>query len=160
LYQQGHYAEAADTLTASFLRSAPDPQAFSLLARALANQGKLTDALACCERWIAADKLDPAGHYLRAVVLLEWGDAEQAHVSLQRTLYLRPEFVLAHFALGNLARGRGKNAEAARHFANALKALRRHQSSDLLPESDGLSAGRLTEIITSMTAVEKVPWET
>jgi len=160
LYQQGHYAEAADTLTASFVRSAPDSRTFSLLARALANQGKLADALACCERWIAADKLDPASHYLRAVVLLEWGDSEQAHLSLQRVLYLRPEFVLAHFALGNLARGRGKNAEAARHFANALNALRRHQSSDLLAESDGLSAGRLTEIITSMTAIEKIPWET
>jgi len=67
-YQQGRYAEAADTLVASFMRHAPNAQSFSLLARAEANQGKLAEALTWCERWVAADKVDPAGHYLRAVI--------------------------------------------------------------------------------------------
>ena len=157
LYGQGRYAEAADTLVASFARHAPDPQAFSLLARALANQGELADALAWCDRWIAADKLDPAAHYLRAVVLLERGDTEQARSSLQRALYLQPDFVLAHFALGNLARSRGKSEEADKHIANALHLLGRYQPNDLLPESEGLTAGRLTETITAMTDMEAVP---
>jgi chemotaxis protein methyltransferase CheR len=156
-HQQGCYAEAVDTLLASFAWNAPGPPAFSLLARALANQGKLADALTWCDRWIAADKLDPAGHYLRAVVLLERGDLEHARSSLQRAIYLHPEFVLAHFALGNLARGRGKNAEADKHFANALHLLRGRQPDDVLPESDGLTAGRLAEIITAMTAMENAP---
>ena len=156
-YRQGRYAEAVDTLVASFARHAPDPQAFSLLARALANQGKLADALAWCDRWIAADKLDPTGHYLRAVVLLEWGDPEQARSSLQRALYLHPDFVLAHFTSGNLARSRGKTGEADKYFANALRLLRGHEPNDLLPESDGLTAGRLTEFITSMTTMESSP---
>jgi len=151
LYQQGRYAEAADTLTASFACCAPYPQAFSLLARALANQGKLSDALSWCERWIDADKVDPAGHYLRAVVLLEQGDPEQARISLQRALYLHPDFVLAHFALGNLARSGGKSGESERHFANTLKLLCAYQPDDLLPESDGLTAGRLTETLTAIT---------
>lgn len=157
LCQQGRYAEAAETLVASFARHAPDPQVFSLLARALANQGKLADALAWCDRWIAADKLDPAGHYLRAVVLLERGDPAQARFSLQRALYLHPDFVLAHFALGNLARSRGKTGEADKHFANALHWLRRYQPDDLLPESDGLTAGRLTETLTSITDSGNAP---
>ncbi len=157
LYGQGRYAEAADMLVASFAGRTPDPQAFSLLARALANQGELADALAWCERWIAADKLDPAGHYLRAVVLLERGDPEQARVSLQRALYLHPDFVLAHFTLGNLARSRGKSGEARKHFANALDLLRRCQPDDLLPESDGLTAGRLTETLTSIADPGNAP---
>jgi chemotaxis protein methyltransferase CheR len=157
LYQQGRYAEAADTLIASFARHAPGPRAFSLLARALANQGKLADALAWCDRWIAADKLDPAGHYLRAVVLLESGDHEQTRAGLQRALYLHPDFVLAHFALGNLARSRGKTGEAEKHFANALHSLRRYQPNELLPESDGLTAGRLTETLTSITHSGNAP---
>ena len=157
LYLQGRYAEAADTLVTSFARQAPGPRAFSLLTRALANQGNLADALAWCDRWIAADKLDPAGHYLRAVVLLERGDPEQTRVSLQRALYLHPDFVLAHFALGNLARSRGKIGEAEKHFANALHSLRRYQPDDLLPESDGLTAGRLTETLTSITDSGNAP---
>jgi chemotaxis protein methyltransferase CheR len=158
LYQQGRYTEAADTLLGSFAEnSRVEPALFSLLARALANQGKLADALTWCDRWIAADKLDSTGHYLRAVVLLERGDLDHARASLQRAIYLHPELVLAHFALGNLARGRGKNVEADKHFANALRLLRGRQLDDLLPESDGLTAGRLIEIITAMTAIENAP---
>src|SRR5258706_5059811 len=41
LYQQGCYAEAANTLEVSFARHTPNPREFSLLARALANQGRL-----------------------------------------------------------------------------------------------------------------------
>ena len=47
---------------------------FSLLARALANQGRLADAILWCDRWVAADKLDAGAHYLRAIVRLEDGE--------------------------------------------------------------------------------------
>jgi chemotaxis protein methyltransferase CheR len=153
-YAQGRYAEAADTLVASRAGSPAGSAEFSLLARALANEGRLNDALAWCDRWIAADKLNPAGHYLRAVVLLERGDREEARGSLQRAVYLHPDFVLAHFALGNLARSNGKPGEADKHFGNALLLLARHQADDPLPEADGLTVGRLTETITALTALE------
>ena len=157
LYQQGLYSQVVDTLLAALAEHAPGPPAFSLLARALANQGRLADALAWCERWIAADKLDSSAHYLRAVILLEQGDFGQARTSLQRATYLEPGFVLAHFSLGNLARRRGHHGESDKHFANSLQLLQRYQADDLLPESDGLTAGRLTETITSMTALETSP---
>ena len=151
LYEQGRYAETADVLLASCAEHTPEPQAFSLLTRTLANQGKLDDALQWCDRWIAADKLDSAGHYLRAVVLLEQGDPERAHGSLQRALYLQPDFVLAHFALGNLARSDGNMDAANKHFANALRLLNRLEPHDSLPEADGLTAGRLIETIAALT---------
>jgi chemotaxis protein methyltransferase CheR len=131
------------------------PRALLLEARALANEGRLTEALAACDRWIAADKIDAAGHYLRALVLLELGDADAANGSLQRTLYLNPNLVAAHFTLGNLARGRGLDAQADRHFRNALHLLARHRSDDPVPESDGLTAGRFGEIIRELIAVEQ-----
>jgi chemotaxis protein methyltransferase CheR len=152
LYEHGRYGEAADTLLASFARHTSEPGAFSLLARALANQGRLADALGWCDRWIAADKMAAAGHYLRAVVLLEHGHPDDARGSLQRALYLEPNFVLAHFALGSLARSRDKHDQADKHFANTLDLLGRLQPHDVLPESDGLTAGRLTETLTVMTS--------
>jgi chemotaxis protein methyltransferase CheR len=158
LFQQGCYAEAADTLLASLLpRAAPEPEPFSLLARALANQGRLTEALEWCDRWVAADKLDASGHYLQAMVLQELGNNEQAHRSLQRAIYLRPDFVLAHFAMGNLAHRGGRLDEADRHFSNTLRLLSDGQPDDLLPESDGLTASRLTEIITSIIGIGATP---
>jgi chemotaxis protein methyltransferase CheR len=158
LYERGHYAEAVDTLLTSIAKcDGPDAQPFSLLARALANQGKLADALSWCDRWIGADKLDAFGHYLRAVVLQELGDHEQSRRSLQRAIYLHPEFVLAHFALGNLARSCGRNDTADKHFSNASRLLAACPADDVLPESDGLTVGRLTEIISSITALGIAP---
>ncbi|MEI9895030.1 MAG: CheR family methyltransferase [Chthoniobacter sp.] len=157
-YEQGRYAEAAETLLSALASStAPDPEMASLLARALANQGRLGDALAWCERWLAADKLDASGHYLRAMVLQELGDPEQSRRSLQRATYLDQEFILAHFALGNLARENDKPEEAGKHFANALRLLQRCEPGDLLPESEGLTAARLTEIIHSIATLEATP---
>jgi chemotaxis protein methyltransferase CheR len=158
LYQQGRYAEAAGTLLVSLTANgAPDPPAFSLLARSLANQGKLSDALTWCEQWLVSDKLDPSGHYLRAVILQELGDHEQARRSLQQALYLQSDFVLAHFALASLARSGGQIPEAEKHFTTALRLLRRCPPGDLLAESDGLTAGRLTEIISSILEMKATP---
>ena len=153
LYDQGRYGEAADILLPCVAEGTPRLDAFSLLARALANEGRLADALAWCDRWIAANKIDAAAHYVRAAVLLEHGRHAEARQSLQRTLYLDPDFVLAHFALGNLARSGGSRIEADRHIANTLDLLARLPADQPLPESDGLTAGRLTEIVTAMTPV-------
>lgn len=159
LCEHGRYQEAADTLLASLDEHAsPDRKVTSLLARALANQGKLADALTWCNRWVEVDKLDCSGHYLRAIVLQELGDSRRARRSFQRAIYLDPQFVLAHFALGNLARGGGQIVEANKHFANASYLLQDYQPGDLLAESDGLTAGRLTEIIASLVAMEVTPW--
>src|SRR5262249_23579152 len=47
----------------------PPPDTLSARARALANEGKLHDALAWSTQWIAAAKVDPASHYLHAMIL-------------------------------------------------------------------------------------------
>jgi chemotaxis protein methyltransferase CheR len=160
LYKEGHYAEVADNLLAVLSehhsKSSSNPAVLSLLTRALANLGRLTTALIWCDRWIEADKLNPAAHYLRAVILLEHGDPERARPSLQRTVYLHPGFVLAHFALGNIARGRKRMHEAGRYFSNALRLLRDYEPNDLLPETDCLTASRLTEIITIAIAKKNI----
>ena len=91
---------------------------------------------------------------LRAVVLEELGRREEARRSLQQALYLHPDFVLAHFAMGNLARSNGEDEQARRHFRNALTLLECFPPAEPLPESDGLTAGRLREIVTSLLAME------
>jgi chemotaxis protein methyltransferase CheR len=125
---------------------------FARLTRARANEGRLDEALAWSERWIVADKLDAVAHYLNAMVHQELGDREQARRSLQRAIYLDADFVLAHFALGNLAE-RGQRVN--RHFHHALELLRRMPASEIVPESDGLTAGRLSEIIATLLPTQE-----
>jgi len=121
-------------------------------ARACADEGRLAEASAWCEKAIATDKLNPAHYYLLATIEQERGQSEAAERSLGRALYLEPDFALAHFALGNLCLSGGRQREARRHFGNALTLLRACPADALLPESDGLSAGRLVEIIASVQA--------
>jgi chemotaxis protein methyltransferase CheR len=119
-------------------------------ARAHANKGQLGEAIKCCEKAITADKLDGANHYLMATLQLESGQEENAAQSLLRTLYLDPDFVLAHFALASLHLSQGRKREAARYFDNTLSLLHELPSDTLLPESEGLMAGHLIEIIRSL----------
>jgi len=120
--------------------------------RICADEGRLPEAIEWCEKAIAADKLNPAHYYLLAVICQEQGQRETAERALGRALYLAPDFALAHFALGNLCLSGGRQREARRHFVNALTLLRACPADSLLPESDGLSAARLVEIITSVQA--------
>lgn len=119
-------------------------------ARECANRGRLDEALAWCERAIGADKLNPAYHYLLAVIQRELGRNAAAARSLERVLYLEPDFVLAHFALGNLRLAEARYREARRHFDNALALLRTRPHDEPLPAAEGLTAGRLGEIVASI----------
>ena len=123
-------------------------------ARALADQGRPSEALPWCDRWIAADKLNPSAHYLRAVILLELADRTRARQSFEHAVYLQPDFVLAHYALGNVARGLGKADQADRHFANARRLLAILPPAALLPESDSLTAGALSATMAAAMPLE------
>jgi chemotaxis protein methyltransferase CheR len=125
-----------------------------LLARSLANLGKLVEALHSCDEWILADRLNPSAHYLRAMLLDEQGKPDEAAKSLKAALYLDPKFPLAHFAMSNLARRRNNPREANKHLRNTMEVLRTFPSEQVLPGSDGITAGRLKEIIGGLADKE------
>lgn len=127
-----------------------DHAALARNARECANRGRLSEAVVWCEMAIAADKLNPANYYLLATIWNEAGRPGEAAQSLNRALYLNPDFVLAHFALGNLHLTHGRHRAAKRHFANALALLHRCPGEETLPEADGLTAGRLIDITTAV----------
>lgn len=158
LYEQGSYTEVTGMLMEMISENPPkhshDLKAFSLLARSWANLGKLKDALICCDRWIAADKVDAAGYYMRGLILMESGDLKQASASMQQAIFLRPNFGLAYFALGNIAHNCGKVDEAYKYFSIVLRMLGTYQPDDILPESDNIKVGQLTEIINAMPLME------
>ncbi len=149
-YEDGAYGKAVALLIAGACRG---PLELALLARAHANQGLLEAAGNWCEAAIDADKCHPGLRYLQAVILEEQGSMAAALAALKRALYLDQDFVLAHFALGNLYRRLKKPHEAARHFAYAAQLLQAYQAEDILPESEGMPAGRLVEIIRAREGI-------
>jgi len=148
LYERGRYEETVEKLVVWLSQNCDDAKAMLLLARVYANQGKLAEALEWCEKAIAADKMNAGYHYLRATILQEQGSLAEARASLKRTLYLDPKFVLAHFALANLAQREERFKESDKYFENALSLLSAYRQEDILPESEGMTAGRFMEIVT------------
>jgi chemotaxis protein methyltransferase CheR len=153
-FDEGNYEKAARVLDATADTVPATPEIAALRARICANLGDLDQARSWVEKALSTDKLNAELHYLSAVILEEQGVTEEAFAALKRTLYLDPNFVLAHFALGNQALREKKFKDAEKHFANTRTLLDAYQPGDVLPQSDGMVAGRLREIVESAMAIE------
>ncbi len=129
------------------LPPAARPASAAELAHASAGRGDIAAALRHCDVALAGEKLNPALHHLRATILREQGAAAEAERALRRALFLDPDFALAHFALGTLLGQSGRPRDSARHFDHALALLQNLDPAAIVPESDGLTAGRLAEMI-------------
>ena len=118
-------------------------------ARTCADQGRFEESLDAINEAIHADKLDPVSHYLRGVILHEMNRDAESTVSLNRALYLDPNFIIAHITLGNVMRRCAKDRVAARCFENARNLLNRLDRDAVLPESGGMTAGRMLHMIST-----------
>jgi chemotaxis protein methyltransferase CheR len=154
LYQMGFYREAEERLKVLISNGSSSQEMLVLFTKILANQGKLEDAFHWCGKAVSADKCNPHLHYLLAVILAEQKKVEEARASLKKALYLDPDFVLAHFALANISLRSGKMAEARKHFGNTTEILSKCKPDEILPESEGITAGRLSEMIGAVRLQE------
>lgn len=153
-YRKGQFQKAELELTVLLSHHPTDARAMVLLARIQANIGKLTLAADYCQRGIASDKLNPLYYYILATIELEQRQTKAAVQSLKRALYVDQNFILAHFALGNLFRQSGRIAESQRYFANARLLLEGHPAEESVLEGEGITSGRLLEIIRALSSVE------
>jgi chemotaxis protein methyltransferase CheR len=158
LYDQGRYAAAAEKLIQQLERNksheVKSGTAMALLARSYANLGKLDEALVWAAKTITTDKLNSDYHYLHGTILQEKGQVDAAVMSLRRAVFLEPNLVVAHFALGNIARQQGKPKDADRHYRIAMKILSDYDEQAPVPASEGMTAGRLMHMILAMTPKE------
>ena len=156
LHEAGRDREAIDVLHGllgedpTIATGATYAGAMLLLARALANLGRLGEALGWCDRAILVDKMRPTPHLLRATVLQERDELDEATASLRRALYLDADSPVAHFAMASLARRCGRPAEARRHLGQVRALLGGVEAGTVLPELEGLEASRLVQIVDSM----------
>lgn len=156
MYEQGRYADIIAKVSHGDADSRGSHQQTAqfaaLLARAHANNGFLSEAQFWCGKATESDKLNPIYHYLLATILLELGEKDQAMNSLQRAIYLDQNFVVAHFAVATLARTMNRPRLSRKHFSNVLSLLEQWEDNHPVPESEGMTAGRLKEIVLSMTS--------
>ncbi len=149
LYKSGFYEEAEKELLDIYSEDQLNTKTHALLSQIYANKGELNEALTWCEKAIVNDKLNPAHYYLKATILQELGNKKDAIRLLKQTLYLDHNFVMAYLSLGNLVSNYNQPGESKKYFQNALSILNNYAPGDILPYSEGITAGRLSEIISA-----------
>lgn len=149
LYKQGEYQKVIDLLENSDHLTSKE---IALLVYVYANQQKLDRAREWCERALQLDELDAQLYCLYGSVLQSQGNREEAIQALQKALYIDPNFVAAHFSLGILYRQQGDPQAAGKYFYNALQLIENTPKDAILPGLEGLTAGRVVEIIQKIEA--------
>jgi Flp pilus assembly protein TadD len=127
------------------------PIAHNNLGMALAQVGRMDDALAHFRQALAFDPGRPLSHYNIGFTLAHQGRPREAIGYLRESLRLRPEDADAHFVLGVALAATGERADAVRHFEESL-ALRpqdaqvhRELANALVAEGDLGGASRHLE---------------
>lgn len=93
-----------------------------------------------------SDPLIPEVHFLTALVAVGDGDRAAAECALQRALYLDPDFALAHYQRGLLARSSAREVDAERSFRNVLASLAPAGDDAVVRAGEGLSSGDLRHL--------------
>jgi len=72
---------------------------------------------------------------------------EEALLALRSVLFLDPNHVLAHIASANLHRLQNRVEPASKHLANVRLLLANRDPGEELPQSGGLTVGRLSGML-------------
>jgi chemotaxis protein methyltransferase CheR len=147
LFERGHSGEAINQLERLAAESPNDPRAPYLLAKIFASKLRFPEA----ERWIdvaiASRELAPEAHYLRGIVLQEQKRFEEALEAFRRSVFLDQTFALGHFAAAGAFARTGQTARAQKSLATVAELLSGKPADQQLPEGDGLTVGRLQELV-------------
>lgn len=156
LFQQGLYDDSAGLLTNILNRDNNNFEAIYLMAKIQANRGKLSEAIKLCERGMDINKLEPGIYYLYASILQEMESYKKAIDMLHKVIYLDNTYIIAHFSLGIIYHQQHNSKESKKYFKNTFKLLEECNANDILPDTEGVTAGRLTEIIEGINSMEQL----
>ena len=151
LFDKGRYQHCIEMCLVLLVENPRETKALTILVKSYANMGNLTEARKWGEKLLHQDGTEADSYYLVATIQMEENDPELAESTLKRALYLDPHHLLSHFLLGSIMSRQGKKRTAVKHFQNVNELLEKYQENEVVPGSDGLTAGRIREIVGTMT---------
>jgi chemotaxis protein methyltransferase CheR len=132
---------------------APDaPESAFQQAKRLADRGDWQQAEQLIAVALKQDPLSAAAHYVHALIVLEKGTPDAALAALRRCVFADSAFVLGHLTMADIfaRQGQAERARKALETAGRLAACR--PANEAIPEGDGLTAGRLLEMVNLRAA--------
>lgn len=158
LFNRGEYKRVIDRLFEASTQkptSKKSTEEMALIAKSYANLGNLEAARDWCDQLISLDIINPRWYYLKATIEQEKTRDKEAIQALKQAIFLDPEFIMAHMALGNILKQHGKSEDSKRCYANASQLLSGRDRDDIVPDSDGLTVGQLLNIVRSLAPSSK-----
>ncbi len=143
-----------DDFDVSGRQEAEYAEIMALKARSLANSGEIQAAAAAIARALDADKVNPFYCYLSATIARELGDFAAALNFYRQVLFLEPDFIMAHFSIATLLKQLKRQA-GLRHLRNVETLLESLAEDAEVPYSEGLTAGRLLELVRNLSSYVK-----
>ena len=120
--QTGYWKDSITLWTHTLACTPANPSARSGLGMALANQGKLPEAIQQYERAIQLQPDLPVAHYNLGIALAGQGKLDEAIQHYQRAIQIKPDYAEALNNLGNVLGEEGRLPEAIQQFERALQA--------------------------------------
>jgi chemotaxis protein methyltransferase CheR len=136
--------------------AAPVAPASVVAVRAALADGKYDDAVTTATDLVAAEPLNPMGHYLRGLALVNAGKDDDALVDLRKAVYLDPGSGLGHFLLAGALHRLGDPAAAAREYRAAADTLGKRPAERTAPELGGRSVQELAAMCSQLEQQLKV----
>jgi chemotaxis protein methyltransferase CheR len=145
LLEYGHAEQARDTLLELVASGTCHAPTYALLGRACANLGDWPKAEHWCQEALVCDRLLLPAYYTLALVLQHQDRLDAAVAAMKKVVYIDQDHVLGHFGLAGLSHTLGRQQQAFKSLDNACRLLRAFDDDEIIPESGGITAGRLRE---------------
>ncbi len=147
LWQSGQVEQALGLLKTLANASTNNAQAAYLIAKIYANRLQFDAAMEWIDKALQHEPLSAPAYYMRGLIFQEQGKTDDALEAMRRSTYADREFVLGQYALAQLFARMGQNARARKALENVARWLEPHPREELIPEGDGLTVGRLLELV-------------
>lgn len=145
-----HEESREPTASPCGVADAYDPAEMKEKVDNLIKKKRWQDALTLVQDNLKVYSLDQSLHYAEGLIHEEIGDNESAVAALQKAIYLDSGFIMAHFALQSILRRLGRTSESSIHLRCAERLLRALHPLEPVPESEGLSAAQLLNLVTTV----------
>ncbi len=159
LFEKGNYDEAINVIS-KYLDSPENigsdisrSDYIELLIKAYTSFGKTELAKQWCKTGIDEDKLHTKFYILLANLLYIEGDYDSVVTILKKVIYLEQDNLLAHYYLGNICAKIKKYDDCRKYFNTALNLLQNYDDNETLDFADGITAGRMKELILSQRKI-------
>jgi len=121
-------------------------QACLLMARTWADQQQTEEAEAWLQRALALDSCSATAYWLMALLQQQSGAVKASLVSVQKALYLDPDFILAHFQHARLLRTEGRVEASNKALRICCQLLERQPKDAQVPLGEGMSCIQLQRL--------------